>query len=56
MPTIFSLGAARSAHSHFWRVMAVSFIGQTVQAVLWATLGHYGLRSILDVFGILTPP
>ncbi len=55
MPTIFSLGAARSVHSHFWRVMAVSFIGQTVQAVIWAALGHYGLRSILDVFGVLTP-
>ena len=56
MPTIFSLGAARSAHSHFWRVMAVSLIGQTIQALLWASLGHFGLRSILDVFGILTPP
>jgi membrane protein YqaA with SNARE-associated domain len=56
MPTIFSLGAARSVHSHFWRVMAVSFLGQTIQAVIWAALGHYGLRSILDVFGVLTPP
>ena len=56
MPTIFSLGAARSVHSHFWRVMLVSFIGQTIQAIIWASLGHYGLRSILDVFGILTPP
>ena len=56
MPTIFSLGASRSVHSHFWRVMAVSFLGQTIQAVLWASLGHFGLRSILNVFGVLTPP
>jgi membrane protein YqaA with SNARE-associated domain len=54
MPTIFSLGAARSVHSHFWRVMAVSFVGQTVQAIIWASLGHFGLRSILDVFGVLS--
>jgi membrane protein YqaA with SNARE-associated domain len=55
MPTIFSLGAARSVHSHFWRVMAVSFAGQTIQAIVWATLGHFGLRSILDLFHVLTP-
>lgn len=55
MPTIFSLGASRSVHSHFWRVMAVSFAGQTIQAIVWATLGHFGLRSILDILHILTP-
>jgi len=55
MPTIFSLGASRSVHSHFWRVMVVSFVGQTLQAIVWATLGHYGLRSILDLLHVLSP-
>lgn len=50
-PTVMSLGAARVTA---WRVILISWTGQTLQAIVVAYLGHLGLRAILDVFGVFS--
>lgn len=51
VPMVISLGAARITA---WRVILISWAGQTLQAVVVAYLGHLGLRAILDVFGVFS--
>jgi membrane protein YqaA with SNARE-associated domain len=48
-PMIISLGSARVTA---WKVILISWTGQTLQAIILAYLGHLGLRAILDVFGV----
>ena len=50
-PMVLSLGAARVT---MWKVMLVSWTGQTLLAIVLAYLGHLGLRAILDVFGVFS--
>ena len=50
-PMVLSLGAARVT---LWKVMLVSWAGQTLQAIILAYLGHHGLRAILDAFGVFS--
>jgi len=50
-PMVLSLGAARVTA---WKVILVSWAGQTLQAIILAYLGYFGLRAILDVFGVFS--
>lgn len=50
-PMVMSLGAARVTA---WKVILISWAGQTLQAIVLALLGYFGLRAILDVFGVLS--
>jgi membrane protein YqaA with SNARE-associated domain len=48
-PMVLSLGAARAS---MWKVMLISWAGQTILAIVLAYLGNLGLRAILDVLGV----
>jgi len=50
-PMVLSLGGARAPA---WKVMLISWAGQTLLAVVLAYLGHLGLRAILNVFGVFS--
>jgi membrane protein DedA with SNARE-associated domain len=50
-PMVMSLGAARVT---VWKVILISWAGQTLQAIVLASLGYLGLRAILDVFGVFS--
>jgi membrane protein YqaA with SNARE-associated domain len=50
-PMVLSLGAARVT---VWKVILISWAGQTLQAIILAYLGHLGLRAILDIFDIFS--
>ncbi len=50
-PMVLSLGASRTT---MWKVMLVSWAGQTILAIVLAYLGRLGLRAILDVLGVFS--
>jgi len=48
-PMVLSLGAARF---NFMKFLLACWVGQTIQAMILAYMGHLGLRSLLHFFGI----
>jgi membrane protein DedA with SNARE-associated domain len=50
-PMVLSLGAARFS---FMKFLFACWAGQTIQAMVLAYIGHFGLRSLLRFLGILS--
>ena len=51
-PIILGMGAARF---HFWKFFLACTAGKIVQSMALSYLGHFGLRSLLQYFGIHMP-
>ena len=48
-PMVLAMGAARFSFTKF---MVICWLGKTVQGLLFAYLGHFGLRSLLHFLGV----
>jgi membrane protein YqaA with SNARE-associated domain len=51
-PIIIGMGAARYS---FWKFFLACLAGKIVQCLILSFLGYYGLRSLLQIFGIHMP-
>jgi membrane protein YqaA with SNARE-associated domain len=51
-PIIIGMGAARY---HFWKFFFACLAGKIVQGLILSFLGYFGLRSLLQIFGIHMP-